>query len=337
MPPYLWPVLVVAFALSVAGTWAYRSVAIRRGILSNPNFRSLHQRPTPRGGGIAFSATFLLVMIGLWTASVVDSDLARALVVGGAGAAAFGFADDKLHLGAREKLVVQGLLAAWALGSLGGHPLVDLPLTPDPLDLAISWLALVWLLNLYNFIDGIDGMAASGAVLLCAIAVLVLTILQGDPRLYFVFGLLAACSLGFLVFNWPPASIFMGDSGSMFLGFCFSVLIVHTVSHAVMSVWTWLAMFGYFAADTTTTTIVRMFVAEKWYGEHRSHAYQNLARISGSHRNVVAGIFIYHVVWIAPLTIWSVVSLELAPLAAALALAPVVGLALRYGPLLSSS
>ena len=83
-----------------------------------------------------------------------------------------------------------------------------------------------------------------------------------------------------------------------------------------VSLWPWLIIFGYFAGDTTTTTILRMFVANKWYGEHRSHAYQNLARIWGSHLRVVRGVALYQLVWLLPLAVWSVLTPSIAPVAA---------------------
>jgi Fuc2NAc and GlcNAc transferase len=152
-----------------------------------------------------------------------------------------------------------------------------------------------------------------------------------------ILALLAACSLAFLVFNWPPASIFMGDSGSLFLGYSFGVLIAITVTSGIISVWTWLVVFGYFAGDTTTTTLVRILTIRRWYGDHRSHAYQNLARIWGSHLKVVRGVTLYHILWLLPLAIWSALVPPTAPLAAVLAFAPAVYWALRYGPRLSSS
>jgi len=215
--------------------------------------------------------------------------------------------------------------------------LLDVPWFPPFADLAISWIALVWLMNLYNFMDGIDGMAASGAMFICAASIVVLVLVNGDPSLMLVFGLLAICSLGFLLFNWPPASIFMGDSGSLFLGYSFSALIAKTIADGQIGIWTWLTIFGYFAGDTTTTTVLRLVSIRDWYGAHRSHAYQNLARIWGSHLRVVRGVAVYHVLWLLPLAIWSAIEPSFASLAAALAIAPVILWTLRYGPRLSSS
>jgi Fuc2NAc and GlcNAc transferase len=329
--------LAAACLTTIAGTLVYRSFAIRRGIVAVPNFRSLHQRPLPRGGGIVFSLVCIAAVIGLSFTGTVDPRLMRALVAGGAVATVFGFVDDAMHVGPAVKLLVQMALAGWVLVCFDGKPLVDLPLTPKWLDVAVSWIGLVWLMNLYNFIDGIDGLAAMGAVSMSVISILVLLLSGADRSFVLILAALALCSFGFLIFNWPPASIFMGDSGSQFLGFYFGTLIAATMIHGDLGFWSWLVIFGYFAGDTTTTTLVRVFVTDKWYGEHRSHAYQNLARIWGSHLKVVKGVSLYHLLWLLPLAIWSVLTPPAAPVAAILAVAPVVLWTLRYGPRLSSS
>ena len=330
-------VLGAACIGTLAGTRAYRAFAVRRGILANPNFRSLHQQPIPRGGGIVFALCAIAALAILGLGDGIEPRLGRALVIGGAAAAVFGFIDDATHIPAKIKLLCQGALAAWTLVCFGGRPLVDLPLTPRAIDVAVSWVALVWIINLYNFIDGIDGLAATGAVLISGTAMLVLVMSGGDPRLLPVFGAIAACSAGFLVFNWSPASIFMGDAGSVFLGFSFGALMEATLATGDMSLWTWLVLLGYFGGDTTTTTLLRMAVADPWYGEHRSHAYQNLARIWGSHLRVVRGVLLYHIVWLAPLAVATVLVPAIGPLCAVAALLPVAVWTYRYGPLLSSS
>jgi len=180
-------------------------------------------------------------------------------------------------------------------------------------------------------------MAASGAVLISVTSILALLLAHADATLMLVFGLLAMCNLAFLLFNRPPASIFMGDSGSLFLGYCFGVLISQTVSLGQVSLWTWLVVFGYFAGDTTTTTLLRIWSVKRWYSAHRSHAYQNLARIWESHAKVVSGVTLYHLLWLLPLAIWSTLEPSTSPLAAALAFAPVIVWTLRYGPRLSST
>jgi len=218
-----------------------------------------------------------------------------------------------------------------------GGPLAILESVPIWLAWIVSSFLLLWLINLYNFVDGIDGMAASGAVFI-SITLLISLVQSGSSSdLPVLLSLLAASSMAFLFFNWPPASVFMGDSGSVFLGYIFGALIVYSVSIGEVSFWTWLVVFGYFLGDTTTTTTIRVLRVKKWYGAHRSHAYQNLARIWGSHLKVTGGVLIYHLFWLLPLAIWSAQSPGGEPVAAVLALLPSVLWAIRYGPLLSSA
>src|SRR5689334_21293470 len=164
--------LAGAFLSTIAGTRIFRSYAVDKGIVANPNFRSLHQRPIPRGGGIVFSIVFIFAVVGLWLAGAIDSRLLSAVALGGGVASLFGFADDVVQIGPKPKFAIQGILAGWVLYCFGSQPLVDFPIAPGWIDLAVSWIALVWLMNLYNFMDGVDGMAASGAVFICIASII---------------------------------------------------------------------------------------------------------------------------------------------------------------------
>jgi len=329
--------LAVTFLVSLVGLRIYRIFAIKKSIIANPNFRNLHQNPTPRGGGIVFSTVFLVALLILWGSSFIDSSLMWAVFFGGLIATYFGFIDDVIEVRAKTKLIIQCALAAWVLVCFGSVPLADFPLTPYFIDLAISWFAMVWLMNAYNFMDGSDGMAASGAVFFCLAAITLLILLFGDPTLITIFGLLAVSCIGFLLSNWPPARIFMGDSGSLFLGYFFCALISKTVTSGQITLWTWLIMLAYFLGDTTTTSAIRIFITKPWYGVHRSHAYQNLVRINQNHLTVLSGILYFHFIWLFPLVIWSVLTPKYAPLAFVFAYTPVVLWTIRYGPRFSSS
>jgi Fuc2NAc and GlcNAc transferase len=129
----------------------------------------------------------------------------------------------------------------------------------------------------------------------------------------------------------------MRDAGSVFLGYIFGSLILLTVMVGDVTVWTWLVGFGYFFADTTVTQIMRVILVKKWYLAHRSHAYQNLARITGSHLKVTGGVVLYNLIWILPLTFWSALSPEMVHYAVVLAVTPGMVVAYQYGPRLSSS
>jgi Fuc2NAc and GlcNAc transferase len=329
--------VATAFLLTAGGTWAFRALATRQGVLAVPNQRSLHRRPTPSGGGAVFTIVFLTMIGVYWLFVPAESLSGWALLGGGAAAVLAGVADDRFGLAQPVKLLVYGLLAAWILVCDGGRPFIDLPLTPWPVDIGLSWAGLVWVMGLYNFMDGIDGMAASGGVFISGAMAIALQLAGVQGLLIPSACLLAGVCLGFLVFNWPPASIFMGDSGSLFLGYVFAALVESTIVHGQLSVWTWTIIFGYFAGDTTTTTALRLISVPRFYEGHKSHAYQNLARILDSHLRVLRGVVLYHVIWLLPLTVWSVVQPTFAPIGALLALGPVVAWTWRFGPRLSSA
>jgi len=306
-------------------------------ILANINYRALHKNPTPTGGGIVFSIIIVTYIYRLWWDHKLSDELFFVLFVGGAGSTLFGFLDDIINLDASKKLVVQIFLASWVFFWFRVDFLLYFDWMPTLILMPLVILFVVWMINAYNFMDGIDGMAAMGAVFVSSTIALLLLLTNSESELILPFVLLSMSVAAFLFFNWPPASIFMGDSGSVFLGYIFGSLILYTIIHNEISVWTWIVVFGYFFADTTVTQIARFVLVKKWYIAHRSHAYQNLARITDSHFKVTSGVAAYHVIWLLPLSLWTVFQPEMALLASALAVIPALLVAYKYGPILSSS
>ena len=329
--------LIIPAAVSYFGIILYRRVAISRDIVANPNFRNLHASPLPVGGGIVFSFVFVFSLFFIWWLNQISDDLFWVLAVGGGSAALFGFLDDLKDIRASSKLVAQFFLSGWLLFWLGGGPLLSIDWIPVLVAIPVTALFLVWMVNAYNFMDGIDGMAVSSTVFVSGAITLVMLLNNSKSEFIIVPILLLTTTSTFLVFNWPPASIFMGDSGSAFLGYIFGALILVTAMSGDISIWTWLIVFGYYFADTTVTQIMRLILVKKWYLAHRSHAYQNLARITGSHLKVTGGVALYNVVWILPLTLWSVMKPEMALFAVIFAVIPGLVFAFKFGPLLSSS
>ena len=258
--------------------------------------------------------------------------------IGGLLASVIGYIDDVFSLSALNKLILQCLLVLWVM-IIFNNSMEEPPVWISSLQYAfLTMFFLVWLINAYNFIDGIDGMAISAAVLI--LSTLLCTILftnnGNNPieLLLIILALLASC-LGFFFYNWPKASIFMGDSGSIFLGYCFGALLVYSTITENITVFTWLVVFGYYLSDTTVTTLIRLFIVKKWYGTHRSHAYQNLARVLKSHSIVTNGVIIYHLLWLLPLAISTTLMPEYKFFAVLLAFLPSIVWALRFGPLFS--
>lgn len=325
---------------TLASAFYYTDFARRRGIVAHINSRTLHEKIVPRGGGITFALVFSVACSAGWMAGLIETVQWLAFGIGGAAAALVGFFDDVTEVAASRKLLMQAGLSIWFFliffipvhyGQLEG-----LTLTARAALTLFLLFVPVWLINMYNFIDGIDGMAVSGAIFICSAALLVLFATRSDSSLRLLFALLGASSLGFLFINLPPARIFMGDAGSIFLGYTVAALALASIFGGELSVFTWLCILSYYLGDTTTTTLSRMYLVKRWYGEHRSHAYQNLARIRKSHGVVTYGVALYNAAWALPLALWSALRPQSAPVAAVLALLPVVLWTLRFGPRLSS-
>lgn len=320
-------VLLVATVLASALlTGVVRHYALRTQLLDLPNARSSHVRPTPRGGGVAVVVAFELSLLALWLLGGVPLPLFLALLVGGLMIAAVGLIDDRRGVAARWRFLVHLLAAVWALAWLGfpalpvGGSTVDL----GWLGLVLGALMIVWLVNLYNFMDGIDAIAGIEALTVAVGAAL----LAADSGAGGVLGLLALAVLGFLVWNWPPAKIFMGDVGSAFLGFVFAALALFAGG---LSLWGWLILLGVFIVDATWTLLRRVLRGERWYEAHRSHAYQRAARRCGSHLRVSVVVGLVNVLWLLPLAYGAQRWPGYGPALVAVAYVPLLAAAARLG------
>lgn len=295
--------LAAAFVLSAAMTYALRLYALKVDLLDVPNARSSHDRPTPRGGGVAVVAVVLVTGLWFWFTAELKAGMAAGLLGGGALVAAVGYLDDHADVPARWRLAAHITAAVWVVAWTSPLPPLPLP----GVELPLGWVgavlavpAIVWVLNLYNFVDGIDGIAGVEAVTVAATGGALLW--WGDSAgLAMVCATVASASLGFLIWNWPPAKIFMGDVGSGFLGFLFGALAVVGFAEGALPPWVWLILLGAFIVDATWTLVRRILRGERFYEAHRSHAYQRAARHYGSHLPVTVAVGAINLVWLAPL------------------------------------
>jgi Fuc2NAc and GlcNAc transferase len=201
------------------------------------------------------------------------------------------------------RLIVHGIAAAWAMFWLRGLP--PLQFGVDIHDLGsfgyvLGIVGLVWAVNLFNFMDGIDGIAASEASFMSWAALVILG--QGSDMLTSATLMLAlgAASAGFLVWNWPPARIFMGDVGSGYLGFAIGVLAIASSRSEPVALPVWAVLGAIFIADTAVTLVTRVLRGERVYQAHRSHAYQVLARRWVSHRRTTIAVCVFNLLFLLP-------------------------------------
>ncbi len=319
---------------AIIGTLVYSRVAFKLQIVAVPNERTLHGQTIPQGGGVVIAVLFLGTALTLQVGGRLQPDWFWALMGGGV-MAVTGIVDDARGLSQRLKFAVQILCVVWALSWAGGLAPVQLGFRVVELGVAGDVFALVgfvWFINIYNFMDGVDGMAASGTVFFSVAAGTIVAV-RGDANAALLLWALGASSLGFVVWNWPPARIFLGDSGSGFLGYTVGVMILLTTHQGSIGLWTWLILLSYFLTDTTATLLVRMTRVRRFWAGHRSHAYQNLARIRGSHLGVTIGVVVVQLVWLLPLALGSVAYPRYGTVLWLVSAAPIVPFVLRYGSL----
>jgi Fuc2NAc and GlcNAc transferase len=307
-------VLTAAALVSAIMTWSVRHYALSSGLLDKPNSRSSHAQPTPRGGGLAIVATTL---VGTWLITArggLEISAAAAICLGGLGVALVGYLDDRRGLSPLFRMMVHILATVSALWMLDwSHDLGAMfPLLHGSIAVAIIALAVVWSINLYNFMDGIDGLAASQATFVAAASAL-FALISSDHTIAALLLLSAGASLGFLFWNRPPAKIFMGDVGSGFLGFWLAALALLLDLENSVNIWTSVALSSVFVSDATTTLLRRAFRGQRWYEAHRSHAYQHLARRWKSLGKLTSLLWVLNCLIVFPLAAVSLAAPKVAP------------------------
>jgi Fuc2NAc and GlcNAc transferase len=301
---YVW-FIPAAVGVSFLLTEALRRYAISRSLIDVPNARSSHTVATPRGGGVAIVVAYVMSMVFLYAAGLMTTATFFANAGAGLAIALIGFMDDHGHIAARWRLLGHFAAAIWLLGWIGGLPPIELFGTSVDLGWAGHMLAvfyLVWLLNLYNFMDGIDGIASVEAICAC-LGVCLLYWLSDLNNLIWEPLLLAASVAGFLYWNFPPARIFMGDAGSGFLGIILGGMSIQAVWDSGPMLWAWLILLGVFIVDATFTLFRRLLRGDKVYEAHCSHAYQFASRRFGRHLPVTLAVGVINFFWLLPIAV----------------------------------
>jgi Fuc2NAc and GlcNAc transferase len=301
-------IFLLAFIAALALTGLLRRYALAASLLDIPNARSSHSLPTPRGGGVAIVVVFLLGIILLSLSGHLVTSTVWAFLGAGAWIAVVGFIDDHQHIPARWRLLAHFIGAAWGLFWLGGVAPLALSTT---VVIELGWIGtvlgafyLVWLLNLYNFMDGIDGLASIEAISVCLGGVLLSILSSNETGQIYSLILLMMAVAGFLLWNFPPAKIFMGDAGSGFLGITLGLFSIQAASHTPQFFWGWLILLGVFIVDATWTLARRFLRGEKVYEAHRSHAYQFATRQYSSHKTVSLAVAVINICWLLPIALW---------------------------------
>lgn len=284
--------LLVLFFLSWTLVGYFRRYALGKGLIDVPNARSSHHLSTPRGGGIVFVGLWLGTALLVWARGELSSSAVVSLLPGSILVAAIGYGDDHYNLSSLWRALVHFIAALitvyFLLAMAPSHNSWKLFCCHWLEVLAIIFI-IVWSTNLFNFMDGTDGLAGMEACFVFSIGGWWLWQAGAHNYAYFAWVLVATVA-GFLVWNWPSARIFMGDGGSGFLGFLIANFALIGQIWWDIPALLWVIVYGVFWFDATVTLLRRILAGERWYTAHRSHAYQRLHQAGWSHYKILLAI-----------------------------------------------
>ena len=271
------PAIIVTFVVTALLAWLLTRVRGRWRVLDIPNERSLHTQPTPRTGGVAMLAGAGAGMVTAWHEGYIIADTTTVTAI--SILALVALVDDRHNLGAGLRLLVQAVVVAVLLYF---YRLPDMPVMLLP----VALLFLVWMINLYNFMDGMDGFAAGMAGIGFGTYAL-LAWQAGHLELALGCAVIAAAAAGFLLLNFPPARLFMGDSGSTVLGLLAGVVILQAHIAGILPFWLGMLVFSPFIVDASITLAARVLRGERFWMPHKTHYYQRLVQLGWGHRRTV--------------------------------------------------
>ena len=299
----IFPFAAGILVISVVFTGLARHLALRFKVIDHPNHRSMHQAPVPRGGGMSIVIITTAFYALLAWHETLPLALCFALSVPPLLVALIGLIDDFGHVSRRLRLATQIGSATIGILAIGSLPSISLPSglwQPSNVLMPMAIIATVWLSNLYNFMDGINGLASLEAIFVLLSAAALCLINNALPW-GFILIVFATVISGFLPWNFPRAKIFMGDSGSGFLGLSLGLLIVATGAQGALSIWSWIILLAVFITDASWTLVYRFATGQAWNEPHSSHAYQRISQASKSHTKVTLGVMLINTLWLLPL------------------------------------
>jgi Fuc2NAc and GlcNAc transferase len=299
---------ILAIGLLLASAFTTRQLianSLRLSTLDVPNERSSHLTPTPRGGGFAFVATSLFGFLLLLLNDTPDHRDLLAICCAGVVVAIAGHLDDRQKISGATIRLVFHAIGAIVLVVVIGFPsqisVFDRTFNTGLIGSFLGVIYLVWLLNLFNFMDGTDGIAASEAIFVCIAGATLNYHVLSTIKFSAAAIVLAASTIGFLLYNWSPAKIFMGDIGSGYLGIVIGGLSLIAAKQEHELLWVWIILLAVFVSDATVTLIRRLLRKQKPHVAHRSHAYQHLAIRLNSHSKVALLVLAVNIVWLFPI------------------------------------
>jgi len=289
--------IMTSFLVAIAMTWVVRIYAVRAGLIDKPTDRTSHSGAVPRGGGFAIVLVIGIVSLALLGSGgddLIRSRAAAVLLVTISLFALIGWLDDRRLVSTPIKftlLLIASAIVVWSGGAIQNAEIAGISIGLGVFAPFITGIWIFGLANSYNFMEGIDGLAAGQAAIGACVFGIWFTLYGASDIALFCYALMAS-SLGFLVWNWEPARIFMGDVGSLSLGGVFSVLAVIAYNLYDLPIGAVLLLFGVFITDTLVTFLRRAAAGKPVWNAHREHYYQRSVQTGYNHAQVTAALIL---------------------------------------------
>jgi Fuc2NAc and GlcNAc transferase len=326
-------ILLTSFFVSIIFLKLHLKIASKYNFFSKENNLNVPNKIVPTSGGIAIAFSFLLMVLVFYYQNITPASYLFTLFFGAGLMALIGFFDDLFSLNVLLRILAQILFVIFIIYTFDLHLYYSHLTYPLPQIIVFAYsLFFIWVINTINFIDGADGLLISNTFLISIVSGAYFY-LAGEIPLAFILWILASVSLGFLKFNWAPAKIFMGDSGSLFLGSLFVIFMTTSIVKDQISLWTWLILLSLFLTETTITLFVRLWRRENVLsGRHALHAYQKLVVKTNDHSAPSKAYLLLQCVWTIPASAASVFFPEISFYIFFIAVLPMIFVFYYFGP-----
>ena len=294
----------VALILSALLIKIYILLANRLKLFSTPHQGGVRQDIIPTSGGISFGLIYIVMILILNVFHELPQAYLLSIIIGSGLMLVIGFIDDIYSLSSIMRLIIQLIFVILVFSLFGTQKSFQ-----NNIDYFIVFPTIIvgsiWIINTFNFIDGADGLVSTNSAIFSFVGGIYL-LLTNDLALASSLFILSAVNIGFLFFNWSPAKIFMGDSGSLFLGSIFVTFIIGSYAQGSNMYWIWLTLLSIFYVETTVTLFVRIWRKENVFSVHHSlHAYQQMIINSGIHSRPALMSIMINLLWTIPMSFLS--------------------------------
>ncbi len=309
-------------------------IAEKNNIVAIGNNKNMHQGSIPRGGGLIFGSAYIILITSLYLNNSFQFNFFLPVIFGSFSCLLLGFLDDVYDFRITTKLVSQILIILILIFNLNFMNMYQNSLILNTLNFVFITIFISWMLNAFNFLDGSDGHLSCIAIMQCILMIVGLYINNEIDLILPLFFLLSVI-LVFLNFNWPPARVFMGDAGSLFIGINFIIFIIISIQNSFLTPYLILIIFSYFFIDTLGTLVLRVFLKKSFRFRHRSHPYQNFSRIF-NHKKTLVNVIAFHMVWLLPIVVFGSLYESYQIYLTIIAILPLLIFLIKFGPLFSS-